>query len=130
MMNWYGRRKTMAGMTVWSALGIGLMVGGYIFILINLYEPLFERWKIQDIIATTLEDQKTLEKTAGEIKERIFKRMSINGIYGVDPKALKIRKTDKEILIKYNKDAVVIFPGNVSVTVHTHYDTRVKRPEL
>lgn len=122
------KHRLIAGLSTWEALSMLLMVGGYFFIGMNLYEPLWDRWKILDILETTMEEPDTLKQSNTEIASRILKRMSVNNIYGVTMKDFKLQRTDKVIRLIFIKDMPASFPFNIDVNVKINKTIEAKRP--
>jgi|GEM_PF-1346381 len=122
-----GRR--MAGMSTWEAFFILLLLGGYFYIGMAVYEPVWARWKMVDILKTTMQEQDTIKLSSGEISNRIMKRMSINGIYGVAAKDMKLQKTDKVIRLTFVKSLPASLPFGMDLNVNINEIIEVERPK-
>ena len=124
-----GRRKRFAGLSSWEAFAFIFLVGGYFFIGMNLYEPLWERWKIYDILEKLETDTATLKGSPDEIGSRLLKRMSVNGIYGTTPEHFKIQQTDVAMRLTFNREYPVIMPFGIGVVVKAQKVIELKRPK-
>ncbi|HBF06798.1 MAG TPA: hypothetical protein DHW71_06095 [Gammaproteobacteria bacterium] len=129
MQKWIsiGLRRKMKGMSNWEAFSFLILVGGYFFIGMNLYEPLWDRWKIYGILETTMAEEDTLKQEKSVIASRILKRMSVNNIYGVTQKDFKIQRTDKTIRLTFNKSLPASMPFDIDVNVKVNKVIEAKR---
>ena len=126
-LRWFENRKKMAGLSTWEAFAILFLVGGYFFIGMNLYEPIWARWKIVDVLETTMSEPETLKMPKEMIASRIMKRMSVNNIYGVLKKDFKIQTTDKYIRLTFKKVLPSSMPFDIDLQVNINKVVEVKK---
>lgn len=124
-----GQRNRLAGLSSWEAFAFIFLVGGYFFIGMNLYEPIWERWKIYSILDKLADEPETLKGSPDEITSRLFKRMSVNGIYGTQKEHFKVQQTDVAIRLTFNREYPVSMPLGIGVVVKAHRVIELKRPK-
>lgn len=124
-----GQRRRSAGMSPWEGFAFIVLLAGYFYIGFNLYDPIWDRWKVHSIIDDLGEDKASLKADTGEILGKLVKRMTVNGIYGVSAKQFKIERTDKVLRITYEKDVPVDMPFNTQVIVRGHKVAEFDRPK-
>ena len=111
------RRKRQAGLSTWEGLLLLFMLGGYFYLGLGLYEPVWDRWKTLDMIETTIADNETMAKGPAAIKSSIAKRLSINGIYSVSAKNISVKRTPKAIRIEVDQPLIAKFPWDIEAVV-------------
>jgi len=124
----FGAYSRSSGIAMGLAIFLAILLGGYFYIGISLQKPLYTRWIVNDILKTTVADKETMKLGPKEIQQRIFKRISINNVYGFDQKEIKVKQTEKHIEIIMDKSIDVKFPGELVVTTLLQKKIKVPRP--
>ena len=111
------QRRFVKGMSNWEVMAFIALIGGYFYLGFSLYEPIWDRWKIKNIIATTMDEPETLKQSVEATTSKILKRMSVNNIYGVTSKDFKIQQTDKAVRLTFDKSMPVSLAFDINAVV-------------
>lgn len=120
--------KNQAGMTGMGWLTVIALVLFFALLIVKLVPTYIENYSIKTVLHSLEEEPLITQKTPKQIRELINKRLTINGVYDFDQKAITIQK-DSGVLtvdITYevrkpmfgNIDAVMSFSDNVELVSH------------
>jgi len=120
--------KNQAGMTGMGWLTVIALVLFFALLIVKLVPTYIENYSIKTVLHSLEEEPLITQKTPKQIRELINKRLTINGVYDFDQKAITIQK-DSGVLtvdITYevrkpmfgNIDAVMSFNDNVEMVSH------------
>ena len=122
------RFRRNRGLSNWEAATFLVMVGGYFFLGISLYEPVWARWKIQSVLHESMKDAPTLKGSVDDIKLKLLKRLNVNGVNIIKKKDLKVEKTDKVVRLTVEKAMMQPVAFNIDARVNINEVIEAKLP--
>ena len=118
-------RKYQNGATMWGWLSIMLMVGFLAMLTFKVVPIYFEHRIVRAALQDIVDSREFVNMTNKSIIQSIQKRMTINNVRTIGPKAFKAmrdRTGDKYILVKY--DVKVSIMSNLSAVVEFNEEVR------
>lgn len=108
-------KHRQSGMTGTGWLVVLMVVGFFAMLVIKLAPVYMEHFSVKTVLESLKEEPKITQKSPGEVRSLIQRRLKVNGVYEMDKDAIKIKRDggvmDVEITYQVTRKMV----GNVDV---------------
>jgi len=86
-------RHRQKGMTGTGWLVVLALIGFFAMLVLKIGPIYMTHYSVKTVLASLEEEPLITKKTAIEIKKMVQKRLKVNGVYDMDSKAIKVRKS-------------------------------------
>lgn len=110
-------RRKQSGMTGTGWLVVLLIIGFFMMLVIKLAPVYMENYSVKTVLESLKEEPGITQKSAGEVREMIQRRLKVNGVYDMARDAIKIKKDGGVMNVEINYQVIKPMAGNVEVLI-------------
>ena len=109
--------KYQAGMTGLGWLTVIALVLFFALLIVKLVPTYIEHYSIKTVLHSLEEEPLITQKTPKQVRELITKRLTINSVYDMDPKAITITKESGVLTVDIAYEVRKPMFGNIDVVM-------------
>ncbi len=123
MTNTIGKQK---GLTLISWLVVIVFLLFQAVIAMNVLPVYITDSSVKDVIAKLPDDTKARDSSTKELKTLVARRLSINSVYSIKPKHIKVKKGRGENIVTIEYEPRGTLVGNLDFIVSFKHEARIK----
>jgi len=109
--------KNQAGMTGLGWITVIALVLFFALMIVKLVPTYIEHYSIKTVLYSLEEEPLITQSTPKKVRELINKRLTINGVYDMDPKSIKITKESGVLTVAIAYEVRKPMFGNIDVVM-------------
>ena len=110
-------RHRQGGMTGTGWLVVLALIGFFAMLIIKLAPVYMEHFSVKTVLESLKEEPMITQKSVGEVRKMIQRRLKVNGVYEMSNDAIKIKKEGGVTNVDITYQVTKHMAGNVDVLI-------------
>lgn len=110
-------RNNQRGMTGTGWLVVLAIIGFFSMLVVKLAPVYMEHYSVKNVLLSLEEEPLITQKSTGEVRKMIQRRLKVNGVYEMDNDAIQIKKEEAKLMVDITYEVRKHMAGNVDVLV-------------
>lgn len=110
-------RHRQGGMTGTGWLLVLALIGFFSMLIIKLAPVYMENYSVKTVLESLKEEPLISQKSVGEVRKMIQRRLKVNGVYEMDKEAIKIKKEGGVMNVDITYQVTRHMAGNIDILI-------------